>query len=44
MAVAIGALQGLNEVKARLEDADPVWIAALAVAELGSCAGYLGDD
>jgi uncharacterized protein (TIRG00374 family) len=25
----------------RLQDADPVWITAVAVAEFGSCAGYL---
>ncbi|HEY8626130.1 MAG TPA: lysylphosphatidylglycerol synthase transmembrane domain-containing protein [Solirubrobacteraceae bacterium] len=39
--IAIGALPGLDEVRARLEGADPIWIVALAVAELGSCAGYL---
>jgi uncharacterized protein (TIRG00374 family) len=39
--IAIGALPGLDEVRARLADADPVWILALALAELGSCAGYL---
>ena len=40
-AVAIVALPGLGEVQARLTGADPVWVAALVVAELGSCAGYL---
>src|SRR3954469_15902061 len=40
-AVAISALPGLDEVRARLEGAEPVWIAALVLAELGSCAGYL---
>jgi uncharacterized membrane protein YbhN (UPF0104 family) len=39
--IAISALPGLDEVRARLEGADPVWIAALVVAEIGSCAGYL---
>ena len=39
--VAISALPGLDEVRVRLTDADPVWVAALVVAELGSCAGYL---
>jgi uncharacterized membrane protein YbhN (UPF0104 family) len=39
--LAISALPGLDDVRARLEDADPVWIVALAVAEVGSCAGYL---
>jgi uncharacterized protein (TIRG00374 family) len=40
-AIAISALPGLDEVKARLTGADPVWVVALAVAEIGSCAGYL---
>ena len=39
--VAISALPGLDEVRGRLEGAQPAWIAALVVAELGSCAGYL---
>jgi uncharacterized protein (TIRG00374 family) len=39
--IAISALPGLGEVRTRLESADPVWIAALIVAEVGSCAGYL---
>jgi uncharacterized protein (TIRG00374 family) len=39
--VAISALPGLDEVRRRLEGAEPVWIAALVLAELGSCAGYL---
>src|SRR4051794_13355808 len=39
--VAISALPGLDEVRGRLEGAEPAWIAALVVAELGSCAGYL---
>jgi uncharacterized protein (TIRG00374 family) len=41
VAIAISALPGLDEVRARLEGAKPVWIAAVALAELGSCAGYL---
>jgi uncharacterized protein (TIRG00374 family) len=39
--IAISALPGLDQVRARLEGADPVWIVALVVAEIGSCAGYL---
>jgi uncharacterized protein (TIRG00374 family) len=41
VAIAISALPGLDQVRARLEGADPVWIAVVAVAEVGSCAGYL---
>lgn len=40
-AIAITALPGLGDVRARLAGADPVWIAAIALAEVGSCAGYL---
>jgi uncharacterized protein (TIRG00374 family) len=40
-AFAITALPGLDEVKSRLTDAEPVWVVASALAELGSCAGYL---
>jgi uncharacterized protein (TIRG00374 family) len=40
-AIAITALPGLDDVKARLTGADPVWVAAIALAEIGSCAGYL---
>jgi uncharacterized protein (TIRG00374 family) len=39
--IAIGALPGLDEVRARLEGAIPAWIVAVVVAEVGSCAGYL---
>ena len=39
--LAISALPGLDEVRARLRGADPVWIVALVLAEVGSCAGYL---
>ncbi len=41
IAIAINALPGLDEVKKRLTNADPSWVVALVVAELGSCAGYL---
>jgi uncharacterized protein (TIRG00374 family) len=41
IAIAISALPGLDEVRARLAGAGPVWVGAIAVAELGSCAGYL---
>jgi uncharacterized protein (TIRG00374 family) len=41
VAIAITALPGLGEVRGRLEGADSVWIAAVVVAEIGSCAGYL---
>jgi uncharacterized protein (TIRG00374 family) len=41
VAIAIGALPGLDEVRARLRHADGIWIVALAIAEVGSCAGYL---
>jgi uncharacterized protein (TIRG00374 family) len=39
--LAISALPGLDEVRARLQGADPVWIVALALSEVASCAGYL---
>jgi uncharacterized protein (TIRG00374 family) len=39
--IAVSALPGLDEVRARLEGAEPVWIVAVVVAEVGSCAGYL---
>jgi uncharacterized protein (TIRG00374 family) len=39
--IAITALPGLGEVKARLAGAAPGWIVALVLAEVGSCAGYL---
>jgi uncharacterized protein (TIRG00374 family) len=41
VAIAISALPGLDQVRARLADADALWLALLAVAELASCAGYL---
>lgn len=40
-AVAIDALPGLDEVRRRLVGAEPVWVAAIVLAELGSCAGYV---
>jgi uncharacterized protein (TIRG00374 family) len=39
--IAISALPGLDEVRIRLQHADPVWIVALAFTEVGSCVGYL---
>jgi uncharacterized protein (TIRG00374 family) len=39
--VAVSALPGLDEVRARLRGTDPAWVVALAAAEVGSCAGYL---
>ena len=41
VALAISALPGLDQVRARLTGAAPGWIVALALAEVGSCAGYL---
>ena len=41
VAIAIAAFPGLGQVKDRLSDADPVWVVACAVAEVGSCIGYL---
>jgi uncharacterized membrane protein YbhN (UPF0104 family) len=43
MVIAIDALPGLDQVGARLQGAAPVWIVALALAlaEIGSCIGYL---
>jgi uncharacterized protein (TIRG00374 family) len=39
--LAIGALPGFDDVRALLEGADPIWVVAVAVAEVGSCAGYV---
>jgi uncharacterized protein (TIRG00374 family) len=39
--VAVSSLPGLDEVRARLRGTDPAWVAAVAAAEFGSCAGYL---
>src|SRR5689334_4140077 len=41
VAIAVSALPGLDDVKSRVAGADPKWVVACAVAELGSCAGYL---
>jgi uncharacterized protein (TIRG00374 family) len=41
VAIAISALPGLDQVRDRLKDTDPLWLGLLAVAEIGSCAGYL---
>jgi uncharacterized protein (TIRG00374 family) len=40
-AIAISALPGLDEVRVRLEGVQPIWIVAIAAAEVGSCLGYL---
>jgi uncharacterized protein (TIRG00374 family) len=39
--IAISAVPGLDEIRARVVGADPVWVGALVLAELGSCAGYV---
>lgn len=39
--LAIGALPGLDEVRARLQNADATWIVALAACEVASCLGYM---
>ena len=39
--IAINSLPGLDEVKQRLTDADPFWVVMIALAEVGSCLGYL---
>jgi uncharacterized protein (TIRG00374 family) len=41
VAIAVSALPGLDDVRARLQGAGPGWIVAVALAEVGSCAGYL---
>jgi uncharacterized protein (TIRG00374 family) len=41
VALAITALPGLDEVRGRLQGADSVWIVALVIAEVASCAGYV---
>ncbi|MGA2009534.1 MAG: YbhN family protein [Solirubrobacteraceae bacterium] len=41
VAIAIGALPGLGEVKSRLTHAGPGSVAAVVVAEIGSCLGYV---
>ena len=39
--IAITALPGLDEVRARLTGADPALVVALVLAEVASCAGYV---
>jgi uncharacterized protein (TIRG00374 family) len=39
--IAVSALPGLDEVKKRLGNAEAIWVVALVIAEIGSCAGYL---
>ena len=41
VALAITALPGLDEVRQRLQGADPAWVVAIAVAEVASCGGYV---
>src|SRR5205085_8353160 len=41
VALAISALPGLDQVRALLADADPLWLVALALAEVASCLGYM---
>ncbi len=41
VAIAISALPGLGDVRHRLQGANPVWILAIAFAEVGSCLGYV---
>jgi uncharacterized membrane protein YbhN (UPF0104 family) len=41
VAFAITALPGLDDVKTRLSNADPIWVVAIAIAEIASCAGYV---
>lgn len=41
LAIAINALPGLDEVRARLAGVGPGWIVAVVLAEVGSCTGYL---
>jgi uncharacterized membrane protein YbhN (UPF0104 family) len=40
-AIAIGALPGVGEVRARLSDADPRWLAAAAGCAIGSMLGFV---
>src|SRR5690348_135735 len=41
VAIAINALPGLDEVRARLAGVAWGWVVAVVLAEVGSCAGYL---
>jgi uncharacterized protein (TIRG00374 family) len=39
--IALNSLPGLDEVQERLAHADAFWVVMIAVAELGSCLGYV---
>lgn len=41
VAIAVSALPGLDQVRDRMKDADPLWLGLLALSEVASCAGYL---
>jgi uncharacterized protein (TIRG00374 family) len=41
VAVGISALPGLGQVRDHFADADPLWLVACALAEVGSCLGYM---
>jgi uncharacterized protein (TIRG00374 family) len=41
VAAAISAVPGLDQVRARFQGADLAWVAAVVLAEVGSCAGYV---
>lgn len=41
VAIAISALPGLGDVRDRFEGAEPVWVVLIALAEVGSCVGYM---
>jgi uncharacterized protein (TIRG00374 family) len=41
VAIAVSALPGLDQVRDRIKDTDPLWLGLLAVAEIASCAGYM---
>lgn len=41
VAIAVSALPGLDQVRDRIRDVDPLWLSLLAAAEIASCAGYL---
>jgi uncharacterized protein (TIRG00374 family) len=39
--LAINSLPGLDDVQERLMNAEPFWVVLIAIAEVGSCFGYL---
>lgn len=41
VAVALSAFPGLDDVRDRFANADAVWVVAIALAEIGSCLGYM---